>query len=222
MHYTVNGLLIRAENAAKPVSQPNSFVIEYIARLTGGLTVLDYGCGRFRYTIPLAKMADEVVAVDSEFQLGRMQIIAGEETNLRAYAAEHLPNVTVSDVAARSWQRRRYDFALCTNVLSTVPFPKIRLSILREIRACLRSGTGQVLVSTQFRNTYFKTYASNPSATKHGDGWLIRSRHGAAFYGIIDKDGLAQLCRGAGLTVTESFVKGESAYVLATRPHSSA
>lgn len=216
MHYEVNGLTVRTENAAKPLGQAHAFVLHWIGELLPTSVVLDYGCGKFRYTIPLARHVKNVVAVDSKHQVDRIQIVAGEETSLRSYAADHLPNTQVYDITQKAWLGRRYDIVLCANVLSTIPFPRKRRSILRKLRDVLKP-RGRLLLCTQYRNTYFKTYATNPQASEYEDGWLIRSRHGTAFYGIIDKTALVELCDSSGLAITEAFSKGESAYVVASR-----
>ena len=216
MHYRVNGLIIRSENAAKPLTQANKFVLNWIATLPPKSVALDYGCGKFRYTIPLARVVRTVVAVDSTYQISRLQVIADTKTSLISYADDHLPNVSVLNVRDPSWQRAIYDVALCANVLSTIPFPGKRRAILRRVGRLLNQ-QGRLFVCTQYRNTYFKAYATDPQAKKYGDGWLIHSRHGTAFYGILDKAALMKLCGASGLAIADAFTKGESAYVIARR-----
>lgn len=157
----------------------------------------------------------QVHAVDSEYQIDRTQIINKKLTNLLKYAQRYLPNVRVHYEDRSTWTNTRYDYVLCANVLSTIPHKKDRIAVLRRISNSINN-KGKALLCTQFRNSYFKAYESNPSAKRVLDGWLIESNHGPSFYGIIPPDKLTDLCIDSGLKVLESYQKGESAYVLAS------
>ena len=50
MHYTINEYLIKSENAALSYQQTNSQVLKYIDALPNDINILDYGCGKCRYS----------------------------------------------------------------------------------------------------------------------------------------------------------------------------
>lgn len=216
MRYKFKGVELRTENAAKPYRQRSKWLVAQIRQIPSETLALDYGCGKFRYTIALAQSVKRVFAVDSSFQIEREQQIANRRTTLREYARKYLKNVSVYEVSSERWRRQRFDFILCANVLSVIPHELVRLKVLRELRAVLKEN-GQLLVSTQFRNTYFRQLEGNPNATWVRDGWFIRGLRGASFYAIIPPRKLAQLCRAAGLLVSNSASKGETAFVFARR-----
>lgn len=82
MHYKINDGIIESELAAKSTRQPNKQVLKYINTLSSDEVVLDYGCGKLRYTIPLSKQVKKVVAIDSLEQLSKRQIINGKMMRL--------------------------------------------------------------------------------------------------------------------------------------------
>lgn len=216
MHYKVKGGLIKTENAAKPVSQASRFLLDWINHLSNNLVVLDYGCGKFRYTIPLSGRVKTVYAVDSIFQIEREQIINNVRTKLTSYAKQHASNIRVFDVKAKEWCARKYDVILCANVLSAIPVRIHRQNVLERLYIALKRG-GRLLLTTQYRNSYFTSYERRPNAKKYLDGWLVESRHGNFFYGIIRPCELERLCIRAGFSILQSGSKGETAYVLATK-----
>lgn len=217
MRYKFKSVELRTENAAKPYRQRGKWVVDQIEQIPVDAVVLDYGCGKFRYTIPLSRRARRVFAVDSSFQIDREQRIANKRTNLREYARKYLRNVSVLESEADGWRRPRFDFILCANVLSVIPHKSVRIQVLAKLAAVLNKN-GQLLVTTQFRNTYFNQCSAKPNATWVRDGWFIRGLRGASFYAIIPPKKLAQLCRTAGLAVSRVGSKGETAFVFAVRP----
>jgi 2-polyprenyl-3-methyl-5-hydroxy-6-metoxy-1,4-benzoquinol methylase len=216
MRYELKGLVIRTENAAKPATQPSQWVLEQLKQLQKNITALDYGCGKFRYTIPLSRAAKSVAAVDSDVQINRIQQVGGKRTSLREYARNHLKNVGVHRINCKIWQRRKYDFVICINVLSAIPTSAARQQVLKRIRTVLKPG-GIVLVTTQFRNTHFNHWCVNPCATRIRDGWLVQGTRGASFYGILPPQKLKRYCEDAGLAVKQFGSHGEMAFVFATQ-----
>jgi 2-polyprenyl-3-methyl-5-hydroxy-6-metoxy-1,4-benzoquinol methylase len=217
MHYEVDGLVIRSENAAKPPSQPSKWVMDWIRGLPRGARVLDYGCGKLRYTIPLSRRVRTVVAVDSAQQVSRTQLINKKRTTLVDYVSAKLVNVEVYEVDQGGWQRE-YDRILVANVLSAIPNLAQRIKLLQKL-ATLVSTKGQLLACNQYRNTYFRDFETNPRAHWRRDGWLVRlSETTASFYAIIPPDKLEALCQKSGLQVSDLYVRGESAYAVCERP----
>ena len=217
MHYKVAGLVVKTENAAKPASQACRWVLRWIDDLSKESVALDYGCGKFRYTIPLAKRVSKVYAVDSEVQVKRLQLVDGERTTLKQYAQTRLPKVEVYEVDERGWRRKKYDRILLANVLSTIPVIRRRVDMLSMLRDLLRQD-GQLLACTQFRNSYFKTYETNPRAHQRRGGWLVQlGSDSASYYAIVPLKRLERLCFQAKLRVVHAYVRGESAYVVCGR-----
>ncbi len=217
MRYKFKGVELRTENAAKPYRQASKWLIDQISQVPSDAVVLDYGCGKFRYTIPLSRRAKHVCAVDSLYQIDREQQIVNRRTNLREYARKYLKNVTVYDVYSEVWRQMRFDFILCANVLSVIPRRAERIKVLRGLARVLKPD-GRILASTQFRNTHFKQWETNPNATWVRDGWFITGRRGASFYAIIFPKKLGQLCRAAGLSLIRLGSRGETAFAFAKLP----
>lgn len=216
MRYELKGLVIRTENAAKPATQVSQWMLPQLRQLPKKTIALDYGCGKFRYTIPLSRMVKSVDAVDSGVQINRIQQIGGKRTSLREYARNYLKNVNVHRISGKKWRRRKYDFVMCINVLSAVPASAARRQILKRIRAVLKPG-GSVLVTAQFRNTHFNHWCVNPCATRIRDGWLVQGVRGASFYGILPPKKLKRYCKDAGLAIKQFGSHGEMAFVFATQ-----
>lgn len=215
MRYKFKGVELRTENAAKPYKQRSRWLTDQISRIPRGTVALDYGCGKFRYTVPMARRAKSVFAIDSSHQIERVQQIAGKRTTLQMYAEKYLKNVAVHNVFSKDWQGKRFDFILCANVLSVIPHKADRLRVLRTLKGVLKAD-GQLLITTQFRNTYFNELRTYPNAKWIRDGWFVKGFRGASFYAIIPPKKLAQYCHSAGLRVIQAGSKGETAFVFAT------
>jgi len=214
VHYEAAGFEIRTENAAKPVSQPSTYLRDWLLSHLAVSEALDYGCGKLRYTGYLAKVAGFVAVVDSEIQLSRVQTIAGLQTSIREFVARRWPNVRAYNVSEFSRVAPRFELALCANVLSAIPQKGPRIEAIRVVASHLnQAGVG--LFTVQSRNSYFKAWASDPKARRYGDGWLVPSDGRASFYGIITRPKLERLVSEAGMHVVKSWVHGESSYVLA-------
>jgi hypothetical protein len=217
MHYRVKRMLVKSENAAKPVTHAASPVIEWLKQRPYTRSALDYGCGKLRYTSHLAAKSRHLGITDSSVQLDRIQRIGGRATSVRQYASECWPNCHIYDLV-QFWQGIpcSYGFILCTNVLSAIPCPRIRAKSMRAIWAALKSH-GRLLVVNQHSNSYFTETRHKSEAYAHLDGWLLRSRNGAAYYGILDQESTIKLLTRFGFAVVDAWINGQSNYVLAKR-----
>jgi hypothetical protein len=81
MRYKVDGVTIRSENAAKPCNQKSQRVDGYLRTLSAE-TLLDFGCGKLRYSDTLVKISPRVTFLDSLIQINRQQVIRGERTTV--------------------------------------------------------------------------------------------------------------------------------------------
>lgn len=213
MHYIINNRLIKSENAATCTSQTNAFVLSYISSLPSGITALDYGCGKCRYSKQLSERTARLTIVDSEIQITRKQKIHGETTTVKEYAETNLQNTTAYSLEDNEWKKEHYDFILCTNVLSAIPNVLERYTVLRNI-AELLSKDGCSLITVQYKNSYFSTYSNNPTAIKHEDGWIIKRGSSYSFYGIIQPNILVEMCTQSGLSIIKNINKDGSIYLL--------
>jgi 2-polyprenyl-3-methyl-5-hydroxy-6-metoxy-1,4-benzoquinol methylase len=216
MRYIVRGLEIRSENAAKPACSAGRWMLNWIRRLPTGASGLDIGCGKLRYTVPLANRISSVAAVDSTIQLDRQQTMFGRLCSIRQYVSKALRNVTVYSVEDPRWRRKRYDVVLCSNVLSAIPCLRTRKRLVRAAYTCLKPG-GTLLLTTQYRNSHFNEWGSTRKAIRYLDGFLVQGKRGTSFYGLLDAKGLTRLCRSCGFQNLDAGHAKELAYVLARR-----
>ncbi len=216
MRYKVLGREIRSENAAKPASSASRWVLKWIRGLSSGARGLDIGCGKLRYTIPLARQILSVTAVDSAVQVNRKQKLKGKVCSVREYARRALPNVRVCAFGESLWRSERYDVVICTNVLSAIPCRRTRKQLIKRALRSLNPG-GTLLVTTQFKNSHYSSWKTSPNAKPYMDGFIVESRQRTSFYGLIDARALTRLCRSSGFDVVDSGHVRELAYVLAVR-----
>jgi 2-polyprenyl-3-methyl-5-hydroxy-6-metoxy-1,4-benzoquinol methylase len=214
MHYNINNLCIKTEYAAKSFKQPCKVVLDFINTLPKNINVLDYGCGKLRYTIPLSQKASFVVSIDSPEQLDKLQMVGDCYTTVREYAEKNLSNVTVYDLKSQEWQLKYYDVILCTNVLSAIPDDITRLDLLINIKNRL-AHNGFLFLCVQFRNSYYKQYSKKINAENYNDGWIIDYHNKSSFYGIIMPEKLENLCYTAGLEIFETYTRDGSIYLKA-------
>ena len=216
MRYKIKRLEIRSENAAKSMRQPSKRLVAWLSTMPSVGSALDYGCGKLRYAHQLAEKCASLTLVDSACQINRLQTIGAHRTTVADYVKEHLPSARVLTVAELRSDRRKYGFALCSNVLSAIPSARARADALSAIRNSL-THQGRCLFTSHYRNTYFSRISKSPRAKPHLDGWLVTGPRGAAFYGILPRDALEKLLVRNGFAVVDSWIGGESAYCLASR-----
>lgn len=217
MRYRVRGMLIRSENAAKPMVDTARALAEWLRHRPRTHSALDYGCGKLRYTAYLAARSKDLGIADSSTQLDRIQRIGERMTTVRQHALLRWPACRIYDLV-QFWQGipHAYDFILCANVLSAIPCPKTRGHSLRAIRRTL-TPSGMLLVANQHTNSYFLKARERPGAFPHLNGWVLPTRNGAAYYGILTRDLTTQILRRYGFAVVDAWIDGQSNYVLACR-----
>ena len=217
MHYRIRGILIRSENAAKPMRRAAGPLVEWLRQRPYTVSALDYGCGKLRYTLHLAARSRDLGILDSMVQLSRIQRIGGRMTSVRQYAHERWPNCRIYDLA-QFWEGvpHSYEFILCANVLSAIPCPRARARSLRALRSAL-APSGTLLVANQHANSYFAEAKQKPEAFGHLDGWVLQSRSAAAYYGILNKESTIKILSRFGFAVVDAWVDGQSNYVLVNR-----
>jgi hypothetical protein len=217
MRYRIHGHEIRSENAAKPVSDAASHLVQWLKNREHTGSALDYGCGKLRYTKHVAYRSDHIGLVDSEIQLSRTQEIDGQHTSVLEYAKKQWPCHTFQYLVD-FWSNpsRSYDFVLCANVLSAIPSQKIRAKSLRAIHHALHT-KGTALFVNQHTNSYFTQIKQKPTTQAHLDGWIAVSPQGASYYGILNRDSVVKLVSRFGFNVEHAWVDGQSNCVLVSK-----
>jgi 2-polyprenyl-3-methyl-5-hydroxy-6-metoxy-1,4-benzoquinol methylase len=210
MRYRAKGVEIRSENAAKPRAQRSRYLESQLRSVGPYASALDYGCGKLRYFPTLRAICRNLTIVDSSVQLNRIQTIGGRLTTIREYVTRW-PSVTALDVDEFARDTSMFDFALCSNVLSAIPSYKTRLLVVAKLAKRLHPG-GHALFVVQYTNSHFTALRSNPQACKYLDGYLVSSRRGNSFYGIITPAKLSRLLVKGGFQVQHLWRAGQSAY----------
>jgi hypothetical protein len=127
-----SGIEIRTENAAKPESQPSTFLLDLIASLPHVGSTFDYGCGKLRYQRAIADTTDVLAVVDSEIQLSRLQVLRGKETSIRNLFRQSNRMEVYNDVEFHELNTR-FERGFCINVLPVIPSYSRRRRVLDVI-----------------------------------------------------------------------------------------
>jgi hypothetical protein len=198
------------------MDRPAESLISWIRALPRVNELLDYGCGKLRYTGELARRAKRITLVDSDAQLSRDQKLGKHFTSIRALAPKLWPNCRVLEPTQLDSVSARYGFVLCANVLSAIPTPRHRSNLLRQIATVLEPA-GTCLFVTQYRNSSFNKRRRDQNAFQHLDGWILSNGSSGSYYGLLDKGSLEKLVQRHGMSVTDSWIDGQSAFVLVKR-----
>lgn len=213
VHYKIKGVEIHSENAAKPASQASSTLIEWLEKRPKVNTALDFGCGKLRYSKNLYAKCQHLTLVDSLIQLERNQKLRGENTNVFDYVKKHWSRARALDIDKFKMDRTKFDFILCSNVLSAIPDVTIRNEVLQNLYKALQKN-GECLFVTQYRNSYFNQVKNSKQATLHLDGWILKTIRGNFYYGILPLTKVVRLAKQHKFDIKDSWIKDGSAFVL--------
>jgi 2-polyprenyl-3-methyl-5-hydroxy-6-metoxy-1,4-benzoquinol methylase len=208
MRYVIGGAEIRTENAAKPSSQKSSAVDDYIGSLENGPSILDFGCGKLRYSDTLVSVASKVTFVDSAVQLGREQVIRGDRTTVNKYVEANYAGCSTLSYEKLNEHRVKYDVITCTNVLSAIPCKKTISDVMNHILRLLKKDGFAIFVN-QHRSSYFKRYESGEKLLH---GFLYNGPKGSSYYGILDRTAIEQLLTAHGYRIIRTWCVGESTF----------
>lgn len=217
MKYIIKGRVISTENTAKPASQASSYLVSYLRELKSVRHSLDYGCGKLRYTKHLNEISKQITVVDSEHQLSRIQIIHQTKTSIREFLTVNWPTINVESVEEfREARKPKFDFVLCSNVLSAIPCFAERSRVLGSIYERLEP-KGLLLVINQHSNSYFDRFRTANGAREHLDGYVVPFSRGYSYYGILTRQRVSEILVQHGFQLVDSWVRGQSNYALVTK-----
>jgi hypothetical protein len=150
-------------------------------------TVLDFGAGSLRHTFPLLRNGFKVCAVEFKEQFQRPHCKkalrrAGRSANFSALV---FPDQFIKD-------KRKFDAAILSFVVPTMPIPKERKALLKLIRKRLKRN------SVIFWMSQFGKYGQALRGTNRvSDGWYLnpnRSMH--SFYTEFKNDEIDRMLKG--------------------------
>jgi 2-polyprenyl-3-methyl-5-hydroxy-6-metoxy-1,4-benzoquinol methylase len=212
MRYKISGNELRTENAAKPHTQQSAPVVSYFQKKDKVNNLLDFGCGKLRYSDVLTSISNKTTFVDSEIQLTRKQVVRGTKTSVKEYIARNYKGCRSIPLEEVHKHSNEYELITCTNVLSAIPCKETLISSLHQIKRLLKA-EGIVVFINQHKSSYFKKYETGQ---KHMYGYLYQGRKGTTYYGILCKDTMHTLLTENGFSILESFTKGDRNYIEAT------
>ncbi len=213
MRYKINGRIIRSENAAKPHTQQSKAVSELILSYGKVNNVLDFGCGKLRYSDLLTQISPQVTFVDSKIQLSRVQVIKGHKTTVKKYALDNYQGSSVIPYEELDKHKLKYELITCTNVISAIPCSNTLRNVLITINNLLEKN-GKVIFVNQHRSSYFKRFMSGK---KQLFGYIYEGRRGSSYYGIIQKESMIKLLEEHDFIITNAWISGESNFVEAQK-----
>lgn len=209
-------MIVKSENAALSTRQTNKVVLKYIDNLPDNINILDYGCGKCRYSLQLGKKASHIILLDSQVQISRTQTIYSNKTTVELFANSNMKNASVCSIENFDFTKQQFDFVLCSNVLSAIPDKQTRKNLLDNIHDILLDN-GTALITVQYRNSYFNTYKNRKGVEKYKDGWLIKRNNSYSFYGIIYPEQLIEMCLKSELKIENVYKYDGSVYLTVAR-----
>jgi 2-polyprenyl-3-methyl-5-hydroxy-6-metoxy-1,4-benzoquinol methylase len=213
MRYNVNEITIKSENAAKPHTQTSKAVLSYLLAKKNVGKVLDFGCGKLRYSETLNEISSSVTYVDSRVQLTRHQVIKDQKTSVINYVNENYKGSAVVPYEEIDSHNHRYQLITCTNVISAIPCQYTLKKVLVTINNLL-DNDGMVVFVNQHRSSYFKRFLNGQ---KRLFGYVYKGKRGYSYYGIITPEVMRGLLEINDFTVLKSWNVGESNFVEAMR-----
>lgn len=215
MHYKYQDIIVKSENSAKPISTPSNDMLSLLGDfIQNSDAVLDFGCGKLRYTIPLSKIAKIVIGVDSKEQLTRIINISGETTTLVEYAKQY-KNVKLYTLCSPDWKDIKYDKVILSHVLSSIPFEEERIKVVKTLRDVMVENS-TLLACTNHRMSYFKKWDQSDKVIKYNEGYLVKEPH-TSYFGKIDKVKLAGYFESNGFEILKSFIIEDNSYCICKR-----
>lgn len=214
MHYKIGNCLIKSENAAKSHKQQSIYLRNLINSEDKIESTLDYGCGKLRYSEILVSKSSKQVFIDSQLQLERQQIIHNERTSITEFVKIKYRNASTIALENIDNIADKFDFILCSNVISAIPCVNERSKSIKRIKRLLKNG-GKALFVCQYKDIYFESYKSRADCEEYFDGFLIKNKKSYSFYGLITPIILEKLITDNGMKIIRKIDRKGSIYIYA-------
>ncbi|WP_270334675.1 class I SAM-dependent methyltransferase [Ligilactobacillus acidipiscis] len=214
MHYKIHGIDIPTELSALPINRANQIVLAELKKIIANYTqptILDYGCGKLRHSYFLLNQGLSVCGVDSIEQITRIQKINKQKTSLTNWSKK-LDNLTIYSVEDFSKKEQFFDIAICTNVLSAIPFDHDIIFLLDNIYKHL-TNSGRLFLSVQYKNSYFDSYKTKGNANFYNGGWIINNKSKNSYYRLIQPALLRNMCIKSHFVIENEIKKQGSIYL---------
>lgn len=215
MRYLIDGKLIRSENAAKSYKQKSKHVSKYLMSRTPSDNVLDFGCGKLRYSSEISSIGKSVTFIDSELQLSRTQIIRGTSCSVTEYISNNYENANSLSFESvlNDGLNNHFDFISCTNVLSAIPCPDYLNKVLYLIHTALHE-SAEALFVNQHRCSSFAKFKTGQ---RHMHGYIYEGRSGFSYYGLMTNKVVVALLEPLGFEVVRCWSEEDVGFVLVRR-----
>jgi 2-polyprenyl-3-methyl-5-hydroxy-6-metoxy-1,4-benzoquinol methylase len=205
MHYVLDYLTIKSENAAKPHSQKAKSVEGYLKSQTDISKILDFGCGKLRYSDILSGVSENVTFLDSRIQITRIQTIKNERISVLDYVKRKYPSSDCIAFEDIDQIKDNFDLIVCTNVLSAIPCEETISNMFTHFKR-LVSKSGKIIIINQHRSSYFKKFESGK---KHLFGYIYSGSRGNSYYGIMTREIIRELAKKHHLEVKRDWIVNE-------------
>jgi 2-polyprenyl-3-methyl-5-hydroxy-6-metoxy-1,4-benzoquinol methylase len=217
IYYIKNKARVFSHNSARSDKQASKVVLQYIDSLDQKEDLLDFGCGKLRYSLSLKAKCKNLTLVDSSEQLERVQVVHNINSTVVDYTKKNLKNTRVINVENLKSDLKQYDYVFCSNVLSAIPCEKEIQNVLSLILNRIKFD-GEALFITQYTNSFYSNLSKCQYSKKHLYGWLTEKNGKATYYGLLDCKSLSSLLSRNGFEITKSWRVGQSAFVRCKRP----
>jgi SAM-dependent methyltransferase len=197
MRYKIGNFIISSENTAKSHLQQSKAVVNYLKSHKKLNSVLDFGCGKLRYSNVIVPLCEKVTFVDSKIQLSRKQLIRGYNTNIKNYISIHYPKCNAIAFEDLDNHISKYELITCINVLSAIPCKNTINKIIKHIKRLLYKN-GKAVFINQYRNSYFKRYRTG---IKHLYGYIYTANNKISYYGLLNHNNIINLLFKNGFTI---------------------
>jgi 2-polyprenyl-3-methyl-5-hydroxy-6-metoxy-1,4-benzoquinol methylase len=212
MKYQIkNNIEIDSSKTAKSYLQQSSRVVELINDFDSVEKIMDYGCGKMRYSLLLKEKCDNLTIVDSELQLTKIQMIHGERTSIKEYIKRKGNDIKALNIEETLVHQSKYDIIFCSNVLSAIPDEKSRTELLTTIRNLLKKD-GKAYFITQYTNSFYCNIKNKEGVFEHLDGVVSSKRGKATYYGIIGKSKLKEMLEIHNFKINRIWNRDQSTY----------
>lgn len=212
MQYKINGTIIKSENSAKPTYSPSKDMLALLENyVSKDDELLDFGCGKLRYAIPLSTKVKKVYGVDSYEQINRHIKVNKEKTSVLEISKK-FHNIILFDAAMEDWKKRKYDIILLSHVLSSIPDDDDRLNIINSLASVMHEKS-ILITCTNHRGSIFKKWANSPNIEKYNNGFFIKEPS-PSYFGIIDKKILSSYFTDDVFEIVKLFIREDNTYCI--------